>query len=41
MIHPKFWNIDRLFVLSFKKSATDSTTDYFFKYFVSSGNQRP
>ena len=34
MIHPKFRNVNRLFVLSFKNSDNDSTTDSFDKYYL-------
>ena len=34
MIHPKFRNVNRLFVLSFKNSDNDPTTDSFDKYYL-------
>ena len=34
MINPKFKNISRFFVLSFKNGNDDSTKNYFFKYYM-------
>ena len=34
MINPKFKNVSRFFVLSFKNGNDDSTKNYFFKYYM-------